>query len=87
MNYQYYSLRSNLLKNITLTLLLLVIISCKPENGLYVDEYGNKSWYKNGKMHREDGPAVIETDGSKEWFINGVEYSEEGWKEKVKSLK
>lgn len=27
---------------------------------------------KNGRLHREDGPAVIWEDGDQEWFINGV---------------
>jgi len=27
------------------------------KNGLTTDRCGNKSWYKNGKRHREDGPA------------------------------
>ncbi len=32
---------------------------------------GAKAWYRNGKLHREDGPAIEEADGSKEWFLNG----------------
>jgi len=32
---------------------------------------GNKSWYLNGKCHREDGPAVEYADGSKIWYKNG----------------
>ena len=30
-----------------------------------------KYWNQNGKLHREDGPAVEWVDGSKEWYING----------------
>ena len=26
-----------------------------------------------GKLHREDGPAVENTDGTKRWYIEGVE--------------
>ena len=37
---------------------------------------GTKDWYKNGKLHRLDGPATILADGSKYWFIEGIEYSE-----------
>ncbi len=33
---------------------------------------GNKYWYKEGKLHREDGPAVEYTDGTKKWWIGGV---------------
>jgi hypothetical protein len=28
-------------------------------NGLYIDANGDKEWYLNGKLHREDGPAVV----------------------------
>jgi len=32
---------------------------------------GDKVWYLNGKIHREDGPAVECVDGHKEWRLNG----------------
>jgi len=32
---------------------------------------GNKFWYVNEKLHREDGPAIITSDGYQAWFING----------------
>jgi hypothetical protein len=32
---------------------------------------GRKDWYRNGKYHREDGPAVECTNGTKEWYRNG----------------
>lgn len=28
-------------------------------------------WYLNGKLHREDGPAIEFSDGTKKWFLNG----------------
>lgn len=31
----------------------------------------NRSWYKNGDYHRENGPAIIDNDGGKEWYMNG----------------
>ena len=34
-------------------------------------------WIKNGKPHREDGPAIEYASGKKEWWVNGVEYTEE----------
>jgi|TARA_R110000772_G_scaffold64176_5_gene143503 hypothetical protein len=42
---------------------------------------GDKYWYINGKLHREDGPAVlIDTDGvgevDKYWYINGKRHRE-----------
>lgn len=33
---------------------------------------GTKAWYKDGSLHREDGPAVEHADGDKEWFYDGV---------------
>jgi hypothetical protein len=29
-----------------------------------------RCWYINGKLHREDGPAVKYASGDKEWYIN-----------------
>ena len=33
-----------------------------------IDEDGNKRWYINGKLHREDGPAVELEFGIKWWY-------------------
>lgn len=35
---------------------------------------GAKAWYKNGKRHREVGPALIFCDGKELWFLNGIQY-------------
>ena len=35
----------------------------KPECKTY--ENGDKEWYLNGKLHREDGPAVEDANGYK----------------------
>lgn len=37
-----------------------------------------KKWYRNGKLHREDGPAVERADGTKEWYFNGRRHREDG---------
>jgi hypothetical protein len=36
-----------------------------------VNEYRAKFWRLNGKLHREDGPAVEYADGDKYWYLNG----------------
>jgi hypothetical protein len=36
-----------------------------------IDLTGTKRWYLNGKLHREDGPAVEYTDGTKVWRQRG----------------
>lgn len=41
------------------------------KNGKYELPNGNIEWYKNNKLHREDGPAIEMINGSKEWFYNG----------------
>ena len=43
-----------------------------------VYEDGTKSWYLNGKRHREDGPAVECADGSRYWYLNGQLHREDG---------
>ena len=40
-------------------------------SNLQIDENGNKRWYANGKLHREDGPAVERANGDKEWWVEG----------------
>ncbi len=36
-----------------------------------VSEFGDKLWYLNGELHREDGPAIERKSGTKEWWLNG----------------
>ncbi|HNC55216.1 MAG TPA: hypothetical protein PLP33_07220 [Leptospiraceae bacterium] len=31
----------------------------------------NKYWYKEGRWHRTDGPAIERTNGRKEWWVEG----------------
>jgi hypothetical protein len=48
--------------------------------GLAIFEYGDgtKIWCKNGKWHREDGPAKEWKDGSVEYYIHGKLHREGG---------
>jgi hypothetical protein len=39
---------------------------------------GDKYWRLNGKLHREDGPAVEGSGGSKSWYLNGNLHREDG---------
>lgn len=44
-----------------------------------IDIYGHKKWYnEQGRLHREDGPAIITPAGTKEWFIDGKNHRENG---------
>jgi hypothetical protein len=37
---------------------------------------GDKEWYLNGDLHREDGPAIELANGDKEWYLNGIPLTE-----------
>jgi hypothetical protein len=39
---------------------------------------GDKQWWLNGKLHREDGPAVERANGTKVWYLNGKRHREDG---------
>jgi hypothetical protein len=39
---------------------------------------GSKYWFLNGKLHREDGPAVEHPNGDKYWYLNGKRHREDG---------
>jgi len=43
-----------------------------------VHDDGNKFWYLNGKLHREDGPACDYIYGDKCWYLNGKLHREDG---------
>ncbi len=45
-------------------------------DGLEIDSFGNKYWYKNAQFHREDCPAIEFANGDNEWFLYGIQYSE-----------
>jgi hypothetical protein len=40
-------------------------------------------WYKDGKLHREDGPAVEYPNGYCEWYINGNIYRISRWNSRM----
>ena len=35
-----------------------------------IDSYGDKFWYLNGSLHRDDGPAIECSDGYKYWYYH-----------------
>jgi hypothetical protein len=37
-----------------------------------------KRWYKNGKLHKENGPAIEYPNGIKHWCRNGQTHRENG---------
>ena len=43
-----------------------------------VNNYGDRYWYLNGNLHREDGPAIENADGTRFWYLNGKCHREDG---------
>lgn len=42
-------------------------------------KYSDRTEYiANGKLHREDAPALEYKNGTKEWYINGKRHREDG---------
>lgn len=46
--------------------------------GIVEYEGGNKEWFKEGKYHRTDGPAVECWNGTKHWVKEGNRHRENG---------
>ena len=40
--------------------------------------YGTTVYYKNGEVHREDGPAIIDGDGGRTWKQKGLRHRLDG---------
>jgi len=48
-------------------------------NNPEINKYGDKFWRnKEGKLHREDGPAVEFAHGSKLWYLNDKCHRDDG---------
>ena len=48
------------------------------EHTVKVYDNGTKQCYLNGKLHREDGPAIEWANGSKWWYLNDEQHREDG---------
>jgi hypothetical protein len=47
-------------------------------NKIITDPQGNQCWYKNNKLHREDGPAYIGKNGTRYWYKNNKLHRTDG---------
>jgi hypothetical protein len=47
------------------------------KQGKFIGTNGVEKWYKNGRLHREDGPAFI-NGYIKEWWLNGEPHRDNG---------
>ena len=54
------------------------VIGNKEEPTMETNIFGTKRWLLNGKIHREDGPAIEFKDGYKAWCLNGKRHREDG---------
>ena len=54
-----------------LDVLWLVVQAELTVDGL-TTRYGSTYWYKDGRLHRVDGPAVISGEGTREWWRGGL---------------
>jgi len=54
------------------------IIGFSMKNGKHIDDNENSWYYKNNKLHREDGPAYENSNGFKIWYLNDKLHREDG---------
>jgi len=45
---------------------------------LKINIRGDRFWWLNDKLHREDGPAIESASGYKEWCLNGKLHRRDG---------
>lgn len=54
----------------------------------YITKEGFEFWYKDGMLHREDGPAVTDILNNKlHYALNDIEYLKEEWESIIIKLK
>lgn len=56
----------------------LEFFGSEEESRPYKDPDGNRHWRLHGKLHRENGPALIKPDGSEEWWLDAKLHRKDG---------
>jgi hypothetical protein len=56
-------------------------------DGVNVAQWVSIGYWRNGKLHNENGPALAYANGIKSWYLNHKQYDETQWKTKVEKLK
>lgn len=49
---------------------------CPP--GPVTGKDGSQRWYREGRLHREDGPAFVCANGAEYWYLHGRKHREGG---------
>src|SRR5438105_15551798 len=47
-------------------------------NGMIEYPDGRKAWYRDGQLHRDDGPAIEDPSGRKAWYRDGQLHRDDG---------
>lgn len=50
---------------------------------IYTTHNHSTVFYKRGKIHNENGPALIDANGRKSWYLDGTEMEESEWTKEV----
>lgn len=53
-------------------------MSKKPKTEIIVNSAGDSFYYKDGKLHREDGPAITYCNGNVFYYKNGILHRNNG---------
>ena len=51
---------------------------CMTFTGVVKDKYGTIAHYLDGKIHRDNGPAIEWADGLKEWYMHNERHRKDG---------
>ena len=47
-------------------------------DGHHIRDDGEERWYKDGMLHRDNGPAIIWANGTEGWFQYDMHHREDG---------
>jgi len=59
----------------------------KDYTGILKYSNGTTKYFLNGKLHNENGPAIIWDTGEENYWLNGIRYVKETWEIKIKQIK
>lgn len=44
----------------------------------FTNHRGDRFWYYDGKLHRDDGPAILQSNGLEFWYQHGEKHRDDG---------